>query len=303
MLRNIRPRDRRAGGEEAFTAGTKLDKLRGIIRTSPKALVAFSGGVDSTLLVRLCRDVLGRRNVLAVTGVSQTYTKEEEETSARFAAELGVRHVRIRTDELKCREFAENAGDRCYHCKKELYGRIMALAASEGIPAVYDATNADDLGDYRPGRRAAEEFGVVSPFVQAGFTKADIRRLSKKLGLRTWDKPANPCLASRVPYGTRITPGILEKIRSGEEFIRGLGFPLVRLRHHGELARLEVPSSDFSRILKPALAGRITAHLRSLGYLWIALDVEGYRTGSLNRALQGPAAGGRPSRPGRKGRA
>lgn len=268
------------------SARNKLDK---IISSYPKAVVAFSGGVDSTLLLRLCCDILGRRNVLAVTGVSQTYTHEERTAATRFARTLGVRHILLETDELAFREFAENPGNRCYYCKQELFNKIAGLASKQGVPAILDATNADDLTDYRPGRQAAEERGVISPFVLAGFTKKDIRDLSKKLALPSWDKPANPCLASRVPYGTRITEEVLDKIHAGEKFIRDLGFPVVRLRHHDELARIEIPAEDFPRVLKRGTLQKIAAHLKSLGYLWIALDIEGYRMGSLNRSLARPA--------------
>lgn len=264
---------------------SKIIRLNAVIGSYNKVIVAFSGGVDSTLLLKLCSDVLGRRNVLAVTGVSQSYTKEEKTVATRFARSLGVQHVLLETDELACSDFAENPGNRCYYCKHELFKKIAGLASKKGIPAIFDATNADDLADYRPGRQAAEERGVISPFVLAGFTKKDIRELSKKLGLPSWDKPANPCLASRVPYGTRITEEILEKIHAGEKFIRGLGFPVIRLRHHGELARLEIPAQDFPQILKRPILQKIAAHLKSLGYIWVALDIEGYRTGSLNRSL------------------
>lgn len=264
---------------------SKADKLEAVLRSRPKALVAFSGGVDSTLLLRLSRDVLGPANVTAVTGVSQTYTPEEKRTARRAARELGVRHVLIETDELACADFSSNPPDRCYHCKRELFGKIAALARTLGLDAFYDASNVDDLSDYRPGRRATEELGVVSPLVLAGFTKKDVRALSKRLGLQTWDKPANPCLASRVPYGTPITLETLAKVQAGEKFLRGLGFPVVRLRHHGELARIEVPAADRGRLLRPATAGKIAKKLRSIGYLWTAVDIEGYSMGSLNRAV------------------
>ncbi|OGD16171.1 MAG: TIGR00268 family protein [Candidatus Aminicenantes bacterium RBG_16_66_30] len=271
---------------------SKVDKLRAIIRNKPKAIVAFSGGVDSTLLLRIARDILGPRNVIAVTGVSQTYTADEKRTAQRFARELGVEHVLIETDELASSDFSANPADRCYFCKRELLGKILDLARSRGVDAVCDATNIDDLSDYRPGRKALEESGVTSPLLEAGFTKKDVRILSRRLGLPSWDKPANPCLASRVPYGTPITEETLDRIRDGEAFIRKLGFPIVRLRHHGDLARIEVPAGDLARIVKPATAKKIAARLRSLGYLWTALDVEGYRMGSLNRAVEGrpPAA-------------
>jgi uncharacterized protein len=264
---------------------TKTNTLEAIIRSRPKALVAFSGGVDSTLLLKVCADVLGPRNVTAVTGVSQTYTPEELRTARRVARGLGVRHVLIETDELACAAFAANPADRCYHCKRELFGKIAALAASLGLDAFYDASNVDDLSDYRPGRKATEELGVVSPLLQAGFTKKDVRALSRRLGLESWDKPANPCLASRVPYGTPITLETLDRIRAGEKFLRSLGFPVVRLRHHGELARIEVPPADLPRLTRPATARRVAARLRSIGYLWTAVDIEGYRMGSLNRAV------------------
>jgi uncharacterized protein len=275
---------------------SKTDKLKAIVGSRPKALVAFSGGVDSTLLLRICRDVLGPRNVTAVTGVSQTYTPEELATARRIARGLGVRHVVLETDELACTEFAANPADRCYHCKRELFGKIARLAEHLGLDACYDASNVDDLGDYRPGRRATEELGVVSPLVQAGFTKRDVRVLSKRLGLSSWDKPANPCLASRVPYGTPITPETLAKIRAGEKYLRTLGFPVVRLRHHGEMARIEVPAADLARLVRPATARKVAVKLRALGYLWTAVDIEGYRMGSLNRAVAsgtGPAKKGR----------
>jgi len=264
---------------------TKRARLEAVIRSRPRALVAFSGGVDSTLLLKVCVDVLGQKNVTAVTGVSETYTPEEKRAAGRVTRGLGVRHILLETDELACAAFAANPADRCYHCKRELFAKIAELARSLGVGAVYDASNVDDLADYRPGRRATEELGISSPLVEAGFTKKDVRSLSKKLGLPSWDKPANPCLASRIPYGTPITREVLEKVRAGEKFIRGLGFPVVRLRHHGDLARIEVPDGDLARLVKPATARQIASKLRSLGYLWVAADVEGYRMGSLNRAV------------------
>jgi uncharacterized protein len=266
---------------------SKMNTLTEIVGRYPKAVIAFSGGVDSSLLLKLSSDILGKRNVVAVTGVSQTYTGEERAVARRFTKELGVRHLLVETDELACRQFAENPGDRCYYCKQELYGKLSRLARRRGIPVIFDATNADDLSDHRPGRKAAAESGVVSPFVLAAWTKKDIRERSRRLGLASWDKPANPCLASRVPYGTRITADILKKIHGGETLIRGMGFPVVRLRHHGPIARIEIPVKDFPRILRPGTLKKIASSLRSLGYLWIALDIEGYRMGSLNRPLRG----------------
>ena len=268
---------------------TKLAKLQAAVRARPRAVVAFSGGVDSTLLLRVCRDALGPRNVVAATGVSPTYTDEELRTARRAARGLGVEHVLVETGELARPEFAANPPDRCYHCKRELFSKIAALARARGIDAVYDATNTDDLADYRPGLRAVRELGVSSPLVLAGLAKRDVRALSRRLGLEAWDKPANPCLATRVPYGTPVTRATIDRIRVGEKYVRGLGFPVVRLRHHGDLARLEVPAADAARLLEPATARKVASRLRSLGYLWTAVDVEGYRTGSLDRALGGPS--------------
>ncbi len=218
---------------------------------------------------------------------------EEKRVAQRFARELGIEHVLIETDELASGDFSANPADRCYFCKRELLGKILDLARSRGIEAVFDATNVDDLADYRPGRKALEESGVTSPLLEAGFTKKDVRAFSKKLGLPSWDKPANPCLASRIPYGTPITEKTLDQVREGEAFIRKLGFPIVRLRHHGELARIEVPAQDLARILRPATGRKLAARLRSLGYIWIAVDIEGYRMGSLNRAILPRSAGRR----------
>jgi uncharacterized protein len=268
---------------------SKAARLEAVIRARPKAVVAFSGGVDSTLLLKACVDALGPENVTAVTGVSETYTPEERRTARRTARTLGVRHVLLETEELACPAFAANPADRCYHCKRELFGRIKELAAGLGAKTFYDASNVDDLADFRPGRRAVREFRVRSPLVEAGFTKKDVRALAKRLGLPSWDKPANPCLASRVPYGTPITSEILARIRAGEKYLRGLGFPVVRLRHHGELARLEVPAADIPRLVRPATARKLARRLRSLGYLWTAVDLEGYEMGSLNRAVPGRA--------------
>ncbi len=269
---------------------TKARRLEAVLRTRPQAVVAFSGGVDSTLLLRVASDVLGPENVLAVTGVSETYTADEKRAAERFARSLGVEHVLLETAELASAAFAANPSDRCYHCKRELLAKVLDLARSRGIEAVYDASNVDDLVDYRPGRKALAESGVRSPLVEAGFTKGDVRRLSRKLGLPTWDKPANPCLASRIPYGTPITQDILDRIRDGESFLRKQGFSVVRLRHHGDLARIEVPAADLGRLLEPATSRKIAAKLRSLGYLWTAVDIEGYSMGSLNRAVAaGPA--------------
>jgi uncharacterized protein len=255
---------------------------KSLIRSYQKVVVAYSGGVDSSLLVKLCADILGKENVVAITGISQTYTEEEKKIALQITQKFGVELVLLQTDELASDDFAGNPVNRCYHCKKELYGKLTKISESKGIRYILDGTNKDDLGDYRPGRKAAEEFGVISPFVLAGITKSDIRDLSKELELPTWDKPANPCLASRVPYGTRITDSILRKIEAGERALKDLGIKNVRLRHHDTVARIEVSPQDFPKLLDEQTRLKIIGALQNIGYKWIALDLAGYRTGSLN---------------------
>jgi uncharacterized protein len=264
---------------------SKADKLRTIIRAQPKALVAFSGGVDSTLLLKVCRDILGPANVTAVTGVSQTYTPEEKRTARRVARELGVQHVLIETDELACAAFARNPADRCYHCKRELYRKLAVVARRVGAGAVLDGTIVDDLGDWRPGRRAAAEHAVRSPLAELGFTKADVRAAAAGYVLASTEKPASPCLASRIPYGTEITREALQMVERAEELLRALGFGELRVRHHGDTARIEVPLADLERLLAREMRERVVAELKALDYRFVAVDLEGFRSGSLNAAL------------------
>jgi pyridinium-3,5-biscarboxylic acid mononucleotide sulfurtransferase len=260
----------------------RFSDCKSLISSYERVAVAYSGGVDSSLLVKLCADVLGSSNVTAITGVSQTYTEEEKKVAQEITGKFGIELILLQTDELESDLFASNPTNRCYHCKKELYNKITEVAKNKNIQYILDGTNADDLSDYRPGRKAAEEFGVLSPFVTTGITKSDIRNLSYTFGLPTWDKPANPCLASRVPYGIRITDEILRKIESGERFLKKFGFKNVRLRHHNEIARIEISPCDFSKILNSENGKEINGFLKKLGYKWVAIDLEGYRTGSLN---------------------
>lgn len=264
---------------------TKIELLKNTISNYKKVIIAYSGGVDSSLLVKICADTLGNSNVIAVTGISQTYTEGEKKIAQNITAMLGVEHILLQTDELSNDDFANNPKDRCYHCKKELYGKIIDIAGSRKINTILDATNADDLKDYRPGRKAGEEFGVISPFVKIGINKSEIRELSRKYGLPTWDKPANPCLASRIPYGTRITNEILHRVEAGENIIKKIGISTVRLRHHGDIARIEVGLTDFPKFLSKEIRERVATEIKSLGYQWVSIDLEGYRTGSLNETI------------------
>lgn len=245
-------------------------------------LIAYSGGVDSSLLLKVAADTLGK-NVLAVTAVSQTYPAEELSFAKKMARSLKVRHQIIRTREIKNKNFFSNPSNRCYYCKKELFSRLNQLAREKKINFVLDASNVSDKADFRPGNQAKKELKIRSPLQEAGFTKSDIRKLSKKMGLASWDKPSQACLASRIPYGLEISPSILKRVEQGEKFLRKLGLQQVRLRHYQSLCRLEVSKSDIPLALDRQ--GLIVEKLKGLGYNYITLDLEGYRTGSLNEVI------------------
>jgi uncharacterized protein len=263
----------------------KKEKLQDILRPMSKALVAFSGGVDSTLLLKVASEVLGR-NVYAVIAASETYPERETKSARALARRFKVRHEVIRTSELENPEFAKNPPLRCYHCKKELWGAIQKIAAREGIAVIVDGANVDDEGDFRPGAQASREMGIRSPLKEAGFSKADIRALSQMMGLPTWNKPSLACLASRFPYDTPIDRRTLIQVGAAEEFLRRLGFGQLRVRHHGEVARLELDPAEFPLVLDIDRRRRITTHLKKLGYLYVAVDLAGYRTGSMNEGLK-----------------
>jgi len=247
-------------------------------------VVAFSGGVDSSLLAKAAADALGDR-ALAVTARSETYLEEEFSRAQDLAREIGIRHRAIETDELDVPGFSDNPPRRCYFCKRELFSRLRQVAEEEGIDFVADGTNADDAKDFRPGMDAARELGVRSPLAEAGLTKVDIRELSKKLGLSTWDKPTTVCLASRFPYGKPITREALRNVAEAELFLKSLGFTNVRVRNYGRLARIEVAAEQVTRLASGKLRSKVVRKLKSLGYTYVTLDLQGYRSGSMNEAL------------------
>jgi len=267
-----------------MTIEQKWERLKELIRELGSAVLAYSGGVDSSLLLKAASEVLGSR-LVAVTACSETYTLAELAAAKEFAASLGVALRILHTAELECEEFVQNSPERCYFCKKELFGKLKNIADTEGIPHIIDGSNTDDLKDYRPGSKAAGEFSVRSPLREAGFSKSDIRACARMLNLPVWDKPSLACLSSRIPYGTRITPKTLLSIQSAEDQLRALGFQQIRVRHHGDTARIEIDRGDFERLLSGDTAQKITAAFKRLGYTYVCLDLEGYRTGSMNEVL------------------
>ncbi len=267
----------------ALTDDLRFRSLRRIIAGLGSAGVAFSGGVDSTLLLAMCREVLGPERVLALTVHSELIPALERERAAELARWLGVRHIEVPFSALHAPDIVANRPDRCYHCKRAVFGRLLEIVRAEGLAVLVHGANADDLGDYRPGLRAAEELGVRAPLLEAGLTKAEIRDLSRRMGLPTADLPSMACLASRVPYGTPLTAEALARIDAAESYLRReWGLAQVRVRDHFPLARLEVPEEEIPRLAQPDARRTIAHHLRSLGYRYVTLDLEGFRSGSLN---------------------
>lgn len=258
----------------------KEKKVAEILKELEKVLIAFSGGTDSTYLLKKSLDVLGRDNVLAVTAFSEIHLQKELAEAKMLASNMGAQHLVVSTSELTRENFTLNPRERCYFCKKELFGLLQDIACLEGFAQVIDGANFDDLQDYRPGSRAAAELGIKSPLQEAAMSKEDVRRASCLLGLSTWSKPAQPCLATRIPYGQKITKEKLRQVEAAENFLQGLGFIQARVRHHGSVARLEVLPEEQEKAL--ARAAEIYIAFKKAGFTYAALDLSGYRQGSMN---------------------
>ena len=265
----------------------KEAKLKQYLQPLERVIVAYSGGVDSTYLLYMAGQTLGGDNVVAVIACSLTYPVEEAEAAIKIAGNFGVNCLIMRTEEINDENFLVNSKERCYYCKKELFLKLRKAANGQGIQHLLDGSNADDMNDYRPGNRAKAEFAVKSPLQEIGFTKEEIRLLSKEAGLITWDKPSLACLASRIPYGRRIDREVLGMVEKGEKLLKALGFRQVRVRHHGNTARIEVEQKALAKFMEEKIRRAVADEFKKIGFTYVTVDLAGYRTGSLNEVLGG----------------
>ena len=264
----------------------KFERLKKIIQSMGRVLVAYSGGVDSTLLLKVAMDVLGGENVLAVTALSPLYPERELKEAKELVNQFKGRHLLIESNELEIAGFSKNPPNRCYYCKRELFGKLLDLAEKKSLSFIIEGSTLDDEKDHRPGKKAVQELGIRSPLKEAEFKKEDVRGLSKAFGLPTWDKPSFACLASRFPYGEEIDAEGLKRVNEAEEFLLGLGFKQVRVRHYTNLARIEIFREEMGRLMDESLRDRVVARLKSIGYRYITLDLQGFRSGSMNEVLK-----------------